>query len=55
MWRKERERKSNQFLERNDDDGRWYALISPLFSPLFFLSSLRARHKSVMAARVREV
>jgi hypothetical protein len=51
-WRKEREeRKSNQFLDRNDDDGRQYALISPLFSPLFFLSSLGARNKWVMAAR----
>jgi hypothetical protein len=45
------ERKYNQFLERNDDDGRQYALISPLFSPFFFLSSLGARHKRVMAAR----
>ena len=51
-WRKEREEgKSNQFLERNDDNGRRYALISPLFSPFFFLSSLEARHKRVMAAR----
>jgi hypothetical protein len=48
---KREERKSNQFLERNDDDGRRYALISPLFSPFFFLSSLGARHKRVMAAR----
>jgi hypothetical protein len=52
-WRKEiEERKSNQFLERNHDDGRRYAVISPLFSPFFFLSSLGARHKRVMAARV---
>jgi hypothetical protein len=48
---KREERKSNQFLERNDDDGRRYALISHLFSPFFFLSSLGARHKRVMAAR----
>jgi hypothetical protein len=48
---KRAERKSNQFLERNDDDGRQYALISPLFSPFFFLSSLGARHKRVMADR----
>jgi hypothetical protein len=51
MWSKERERKSNQFLERNNDDGQRYALISPLFSPLFFLSSLGTRYKRVMAAR----
>jgi hypothetical protein len=49
--REREERKSNQ-LERNDDDGRRYALIFPLFSPLFFLSSLVARHKRVMATRV---
>jgi hypothetical protein len=50
--KREREkRKFNQFLERNDDDGRWYALISPLFSPFFLFSSLGARHKRVMAAR----
>jgi hypothetical protein len=38
-------------LERNDDDERRYALISPLFSSFFFLSSLGARHKRVTAAR----
>ena len=39
QWREER--KSNQFLKRNDDDDRRLcALIFPLFSPLFFLSSL---------------
>jgi hypothetical protein len=44
-WREER--KSNQFLNRNDDDDRRLrALIFPLFSPLFFLSSLGARHKT---------
>jgi hypothetical protein len=44
-------RKSNQFLERKDDDGQRYALISPLFSPLFFLTSLGARYNRVMATR----
>jgi hypothetical protein len=61
QWREER--KSNQFLKRNDDDDRRVrALIFPLFSPLFFLSSLGARHKrgwllgwEDVAARVREV
>jgi hypothetical protein len=49
--KRKRGKESNQFLERNDDDGRRYALISPLFSPFFFISSLGARHKRVMAAR----
>jgi hypothetical protein len=54
---------NHQFLKRNDDDDRRLrALIFPLFSPLFFLSSLGARHKrgwllgwEDVAARVKEV
>jgi hypothetical protein len=47
----ERGKEIQPIFERNDNDGRRYALISPLFSPFFFLSSLGARHKRVMAAR----
>jgi hypothetical protein len=51
-WRKEREeRKSNQFLERNDDDARRYALISPLFSSFFLPLFSWGKTQRVTAAR----
>jgi hypothetical protein len=49
--KRERGKEIQPILGENDDDGRLYALISPLFSPFFFLSSLGERHKRVMAAR----